>query len=83
MLQHNDGTWSHKPSYCPSRLISESNPTIAQWNLPIIDLDLFDNDNKISVSEDIFNRGVCLPSDTKMTNEEQDRVVKIIRGLFK
>lgn len=40
------------------------------------------NDDEISVSEDIFNRGVCLPSDTKMTNEEQERVIKIIKALF-
>lgn len=35
-----------------------------------------------SVSEDIFNRGVCLPSDTKMTKEEQAKVIEIIKGLF-
>lgn len=35
-----------------------------------------------SVSEDLFNRGVCLPSDTKMTEEEQKRVINIIRGCF-
>lgn len=35
-----------------------------------------------SVSEDIFNRGVCLPSDTKMTDEDLERVVTVIRGLW-
>ena len=35
-----------------------------------------------SVSEDIFSRGVCLPSDTKMTKEEQAKVIEIIKGLF-
>ena len=35
-----------------------------------------------SVSEDIFSRGVCLPSDTKMTREEQVKVIEIINGLF-
>lgn len=40
------------------------------------------NEDEISVSEDIFNRGVCLPSDTKMTKEEQERVIKIIKELF-
>ena len=35
-----------------------------------------------SVSEDIFSRGVCLPSDTKMTREEQAKVIEIINGLF-
>ena len=40
------------------------------------------DEEEISVSEDIFNRGVCLPSDTKMTKEDQERVIKIINGLF-
>ena len=35
-----------------------------------------------SVSEDLFNRGVCLPSDTKMTEEEQGKVIEIIKSLF-
>ena len=35
-----------------------------------------------SVSEDLFNRGICLPSDTKMTKEEQEKIIKIIRGCF-
>lgn len=34
------------------------------------------------VSEDLFNRGLCLPSDSKMTKEQQDRVITIIRGAF-
>ena len=36
----------------------------------------------ISVSGDIFDRGICLPSDTKMSEEEIDKVIKIIRDLF-
>ncbi len=36
-----------------------------------------------SVSEDLFNRGVCLPSDTKMTKEDMDRIIKVIKELFK
>lgn len=35
-----------------------------------------------SVSEDLFNRGVCLPSDTKMTEEEQERVIDIKKKCF-
>lgn len=35
-----------------------------------------------AVSDDLFERGVCLPSDTKMTTEDVDRVCAIIRGLF-
>lgn len=35
-----------------------------------------------SIAEDIFNRGVCLPSDTKMTDQDLERVVGVIRGLW-
>ncbi len=36
----------------------------------------------IDVGMDIFTRGLCLPSDNKMTPEEQDRVIEIIRSCF-
>ena len=35
-----------------------------------------------SVSDDLFARGVCLPSDTKMTMEDVDRVCDVIRKVF-
>ena len=34
------------------------------------------------VDEVLFTRGLCLPSDIKMTKEEQDRVVAVIRSCF-
>ena len=34
------------------------------------------------VNEDIFRRGLCLPSDIKMTKEEQDYVIALIRSFF-
>ncbi len=34
------------------------------------------------VGMDIFNRGLCLPSDIKMTPEEQDMVIAVIRECF-
>ena len=34
------------------------------------------------VSEKLFENGVCLPSDTKMTDEDLERVVGIIKGLW-
>ena len=40
------------------------------------------NENGMSVSEDLFNRGVCLPSDTKMSTEDIEKVISIIKGLF-
>ena len=41
------------------------------------------NEDGMSVSEDIFNRGVCLPSDIKNTEEDMDKIINIIRDLFK
>src|SRR5699024_9240861 len=35
------------------------------------------------VSEKLFESGLCLPSDTKMTDEDLERVVKIIKRTFK
>lgn len=47
------------------------------------DYDFFNhNKEDLSVSEELFNTGVCLPSDTNMTNEEQDKVINIIKELF-
>ncbi len=36
----------------------------------------------VDVGADIFERGLCLPSDNKMTKEEQDGVIEIIRECF-
>lgn len=35
------------------------------------------------VGADIFQRGVCLPSDNKMTKDEQDIVIEIIKSCFR
>ena len=34
------------------------------------------------VGMDIFSRGLCLPSDNKMTAEQQDRVIEVIKRCF-
>ena len=36
----------------------------------------------VDVGADIFRRGLCLPSDNKMTVEEQDRIIEIIHRCF-
>ena len=35
------------------------------------------------VSEDLFNRGLCLPSGTAMNEEDLDRVVNVIKSCRK
>ncbi len=36
----------------------------------------------LDVGADIFDRGLCLPSDNKMTADEQDKIIEIIRSCF-
>ena len=36
----------------------------------------------IDVGADIFDRGLCLPSDNKMTAEEQDLIIEIVKSCF-
>ena len=36
----------------------------------------------LDVGMDIFHRGLCLPSDNKMTEEEQDKIIEIVKGCF-
>ncbi|MBQ3053278.1 MAG: aminotransferase class I/II-fold pyridoxal phosphate-dependent enzyme [Clostridia bacterium] len=44
--------------------------------------DFFTECENGSYSEEIFKYGVCLPSDTNMTLQEQDRVIEIVKSLF-
>lgn len=45
--------------------------------------DFFQEDEgELSVSEDIFNRGLCLPSDVKNTKRDMNTIIKVIKGLF-
>ena len=34
------------------------------------------------IGTDIYSRGLCLPSDIKMTTDEQDRIIEVIRSCF-
>ena len=36
----------------------------------------------VDIGADIFNRGLCLPSDNKMTAEQQDTLIEIVRRCF-
>lgn len=40
-------------------------------------------ENFMDVGLDIFERGLCIPSDNKMMMEQQDRIVEIIYRCFK
>ena len=46
------------------------------------DYKFFSSLDNSSVSEDLFNRGICLPSDTKMTDEELHSVIELIKNVY-
>ena len=75
---------------CPTEILE----TIAAHNAegrpiwkPMHMQPIFDGSVCVSASgkpnnEDIFSRGLCLPSDNKMTPEEQDKIIEIIKECF-
>lgn len=75
---------------CPTEILE----TLAKYNAegrpiwkpmhmqPIYRMNEFVSIDNQDVGADIFARGLCLPSDNKMTVEEQDRVIGIIRRCF-
>ena len=40
-------------------------------------------EGKSSIGEDVFNRGLCLPSDIKNTSQDMDMIISIMKELFK
>ena len=42
-----------------------------------------DTDYASDTGSDIFARGLCLPSDNKMTEKEQNRIIEIVKNCFK
>lgn len=44
--------------------------------------DFIKKDDGKCVSEDIFNRGFCLPSDIKNTSEDMEKIIGIVRRCF-
>ena len=36
----------------------------------------------VDVGADIFQRGLCLPSDNKMTVDQQNKIIEVIKNCF-
>lgn len=61
----------------------ESRPIWKPMHLqPVFEKNDFISVDGEDVGADIFRRGLCLPSDIKMTIDEQNMVIDIIKGLF-
>lgn len=93
--QHRDDTTvSYKKENgktCPSEIFEKLNALNAEsrpiWKpmhmQPIYKNNVFVSADGISdVGADVFERGLCLPSDIKMTEDEQDIIIRVIRSCF-
>ena len=71
-------TWkpmSQQPMYRLHAFIGQSGSLRAQTNAYIAG-------GQTAIGWDIFNRSLCLPSDNKMTADQQDRIIEVIRACF-
>lgn len=65
-----------QPIYRMNPFITKNGNGRAQTNAYI-------KEQSVDVGMDIFNRGLCLPSDNKMTKEQQDIIIEAIKNCFK
>ncbi|MGI6264925.1 MAG: DegT/DnrJ/EryC1/StrS family aminotransferase [Acutalibacteraceae bacterium] len=85
-------TYEHKPGKsCPTEILealdafnAEGRPIWKPMHLqPFHGAADFVSAQDTAVGEDIFERGLCLPSDIKMTEEEQQTVIRIVHACFR
>ena len=71
-----------QPIYRNNPFITREGDGRAKTNAYISGGSLGKDGKPLDVGMDIFHRGLCLPSDNKMTVEEQDIIIKMIRSCF-
>ncbi len=71
-----------QPMYRNNPFITREGSGRAQTNAYISGGTMGKDGKPLDVGMDIFHRGLCLPSDNKMTAEQQDKVIEIIRSCF-
>ena len=80
---------TEKGKSCPTEILE----TLAKYNAegrpvwkPMHMQPIFKENKFVSVNGDIgadlFERGLCLPSDNKMTDREQDIIIEIVKSCF-
>lgn len=71
-----------QPIYRMNRFVTREGDGRAKTNAYITGGAMSKDGRPLDVGMDIFHRGLCLPSDNKMTPEDQDKVIEIIRSCF-
>ena len=88
-----EATYTHVPGKsCPMEILdaifafnAEGRPIWKPMHLQPIYRDhaFVTAEDGVDVGADIFRRGLCLPSDNKMTPEQQDKIIDIIHRCFR
>ena len=71
-----------QPIYRNNAFITREGDGRAKTNAYIQGGTLGKDGKPLDVGMDIFQRGLCLPSDNKMTPEQQDMIIEMIRSCF-
>ena len=71
-----------QPIYRNNAFITREGDGRAKTNAYIKGGTLGKDGRPLDVGMDIFHRGLCLPSDNKMTPEQQDMIIEMIRSCF-
>jgi len=71
-----------QPIYRMNGFVTREGNGRAKTNAYIMGGAMGEDGKPLDVGMDIFQRGLCLPSDNKMTAKEQEIVIEIIRGCF-
>lgn len=71
-----------QPIYRNNPFITRDGDGRAKTNAYIQGGTLGKDGKPLDVGMDIFHRGLCLPSDNKMTKEEQDMIIEVIKACF-
>ena len=71
-----------QPIYRMNAFITREGDGRAKTNAYISGGTLGKDGNPLDVGMDIFHRGLCLPSDNKMTPEQQDVIIEAVRRCF-
>ena len=72
-----------QPMYRMNSFVTREGDGRAKTNAYISGGVLGKDGKPLDVGMDIFHRGLCLPSDNKMTKEQQDIIIRIVRSCFK
>ena len=73
-----------RPIWKPMHMqpLYRTNPFITENGSGRANSNAYIESSNVDVGSDIFERGLCLPSDNKMTEEEQNKIIEIIKGCF-